>query len=60
MKTAYVICNNDSIEAVIIDDFQKARSELIRLKEDHHKLSPKCDGYSDIYFWHIHEVPVIE
>ena len=59
MKTAYIICMNDSTKAVIIDDLKKALVEKTRLKEEHQKKISPCKEYNDVYFWHLHDVPVI-
>lgn len=61
---ACIICMNDSTEAVVIDDAKKALSEMEKLKEKHKKtigfLINDLNDYNDIYFWHLHEVPVIQ
>ena len=50
MKKAYLICNNDSIECVIIDDEFKALDMLKDLKKDSTKES--------FDYLHIHVIPV--
>jgi len=59
MSTAFIVCMNDSTLAVIIDDVEKAKDELKRLKKEHHKIVTPCDEYNDVFFWHLHDVPVI-
>jgi len=51
---------NDSTLAVIIDDIEKAKVELERLKKEHQKKISPCNEYNDVFFWHLHDVPVIE
>jgi hypothetical protein len=60
MKNAYIICMNDSTKAVVIDDIEKAKVELKKLKKKHHNTYPYCDEYDDVFFWHLHDVPVID
>jgi hypothetical protein len=59
MKIAYIICVNDSTEAVVIDDMSKALKEKDRLKKEHQKKIPPCKEYEDVFFWHLHDVPVV-
>ena len=51
---------NDSTEAVVIDDMKKALVEQERLMKEHQKTISPCNEYDDIFFWHLHDVPVIE
>ena len=51
---AYIIFNNDSPEAVVLDNQDKAIEELERLAGKH-----SSDLYSVAYYWHIHEVEVV-
>jgi len=60
MNRAFIICMNDSTLAVIIDDIEKAKVELERLKKEHQKKISPCNEYNDVFFWHLHDVPVIE
>ncbi len=59
MSTAFIVCMNDSTLAVIIDDIEKAKVELERLKLEHQKRISPCNEYNDVLFWHLHDVPVI-
>ena len=60
MKTAFILCMNDSTEAVVIDDIEKAKVELEKLKKKHQKIFSPCKEYNDVFFWHLHDVPVIK
>ena len=66
MKVAYVICCNDSVEAVVADDKRLAEAVLEELKEKgfsnwatlcscgpYHQDMDR-DDYADVYYWHIH------
>ena len=65
-KKCFVICNNDSIEYVIIGTEEQANRQKHILREKHYKDYQKNSAnlymikirrlYDDIYFWHIHEV----
>lgn len=60
MKTAYVICINDSVEHVVIDDDQLAEKKLAELKAaywERNKWSFRdLESYEAICYWHIHTV----
>jgi len=60
MSTAFIICMNDSTEAVVIDDMKKALAEQERLMKEHQTRYSNCLEYDDVFFWHLHDVPVIE
>jgi len=60
---AFVLCANDGIEAVVLEDEEKANAELLNLKEKHwerfrHSFSSR-EHFDDMIYWHLHEVPVI-
>lgn len=62
---AHVVCCNDSIEAVVIDDINKAIMHKQALSAKHAKHWNDCDDdnlteYYNKYFWHIHTVDVLE
>jgi len=50
---------NDSTLVVIIDDIEKAKVEMKRLKKEHQKIVTPCDEYNDVFFWHLYDVSVI-
>ena len=56
-KTAHIIFNNDSPEAVVLDDYDRAetiRAEMEEAYTQHTKnMNPKPPAY-----WHIHTVDV--
>lgn len=57
---AYVICINDSIEYVIIDDEEKANSKMKELSmkyylKNQYVFSSLAD-YKNRCYWHIHSV----
>lgn len=60
--TAYVLFMNDSPEAVVLDNEEKALEELKKLSK-HHFLSYhhgySKEEYSIAVCWHIHEVPIL-
>jgi len=59
-KTAFIICVNDSIRAAVIDDKEKAQSEMNQLKlKDFVTSSMSKEEYEDIMFWHLHEVKIL-
>ena len=60
MDTAFIICMNDATEAVVIDDITKAKEEMKKLKKKHQKKHSPCKEYNDVFFWHLHDVPVIK
>jgi hypothetical protein len=61
-KKAYVICCNDSVEFVVIDDEKAANEKLKELKIKSYettKLEVHIDSFEDYeraQFWNIHEV----
>jgi hypothetical protein len=67
MKNAYVICCNDSIEFIVIDDYEKAEMKLSELRNKYRNdwLKKYIDTsmfdfyykqYNNSFFWHIHTV----
>ena len=60
---AYVLCANDSIEAVVLSNHDEAENELLKLRNKHWKLH--CHSFRDVeefdnrIYWHIHEVNVL-
>jgi len=59
MSIAYIICMNDVTKAVVIDDIKKALAEQDRLMKEHQKTISPCSEYDDVFFWHLHDVPVV-
>lgn len=53
MKTAYVICLNDSIRYVVIDDEERAKAKMAELRDAYAKRNPQN---RDILYWHIDAV----
>lgn len=62
MKTAHVICCNDSVEAVVIGSELKANLECGRLEKKYYKKHPKLktNGNYPLLYWHVHTVELIE
>lgn len=62
--TAYIICMNDSMSAVVLDDEEKAITEMGILKkkywEKHSWFYTDYKEYSHLAYWHIHEAEVLE
>jgi hypothetical protein len=61
---AFVICGNDSIEAVCLDR-QLAAATMERLAKEHYVKSGRFitmsfEEYRNIIYWHVHEVEVIK
>ena len=60
--TAYVICCNDAVEFVVLDDKDKAKKTLEALAKDefdNNRYGVICKDYKDYrsqYYWHIHTV----
>ncbi len=61
---AYVICANDILKAacldreLAVDTLERLSKEWYVKSGEHLKLT--YEDYMDIYYWHIHEVEVIE
>lgn len=57
---AYVICCNDSVEYVVLDDEEKANKKKEELAEKHFnscKWSYKdYEEYRKLAYWHLHDV----
>jgi len=67
MNKAYVICANDSVECVSMDE-EKAEGELERIAKERYDATNgfnsfgrkmSYEEYRRQVYWHIHEVPVI-
>jgi hypothetical protein len=60
---AHVICFNDGVEAVVIDDIDFANSELERLKNKYYEKVKfqfeNREQYDQIVYWHIHSVKLL-
>ena len=63
---AYVICVNDAIKAINLGPENQAKNRMNELMEEHKKNYLEQNGsthqectYAEIYFWHLHEVPII-
>ena len=66
MNVGYVICCNDSVEAVVVDDEKLAKKELERLAKKHYdsffELTHPMEtyvAYRRQHYWHIHSVPIL-
>ena len=61
---AYVICSNDKIETVILNDEKKANKKMEELaKEDYIKKAyhfATYEDYQSIIYWHLHAVDCIK
>ena len=63
--TAYVVCCNDSVKAVVPYTCTKEQADVIkkRLAREHFDRHPhiKRDykAYRSIYYWHLHGAPVV-
>lgn len=60
---AYVICANDSIKGVVLNDKEKALKESEKLADEYFKthgfnFQDRAD-YDHLIFWHLHEVEVL-
>lgn len=59
---AHVICANDSVVAVVLDDEVKALKKMKELSDEDFERS-SCysdrDNYDHQIFWHLHEVEVL-
>jgi len=53
---AYVICCNDSVEFVVIDDEARAEAKLQELRVAYDLKNPPQHKYSAPRYWHIHTV----
>jgi hypothetical protein len=67
MTIAHVICANDSVEAVVLDDEVKANEEKERFAkvafEEHQRHGGRArteKAYRALVYWHLHSVEVIE
>ena len=62
-KKAFVICRNDSPEAVVLGEdetlAEEEKEKLARRAYDESDGSLSYEDYRDCVFWHIHEVKVI-
>jgi hypothetical protein len=66
-RTAYVICCNDSTEAVVLDDEKRAANMIDPLARVHYARQGQWGGigqrtykeYRAMFYWHIHLVPVL-
>jgi hypothetical protein len=60
---AYVICANDSIKAVVLDDEEKALKESKKFADEYFKTHSfnfrDRAEYDHLVFWHLHEVEVL-
>lgn len=58
---AFVICLNDAIKAVVLDDPKKANKEMNRLKKEYKEVSHYQDEetFDHLAYWHTTEVPVL-
>lgn len=60
----YVICCNDSLERAVIGDEGKADELRDRLRNEHYERHrwryPDFARYCQIFFWHVHAVPVAQ
>lgn len=66
MTVAHVICANDSVEAVVLDDEVKANEEKERLAKEAYARFKREQGrttsekeYRQIVYWHLHSVEVL-
>lgn len=61
---AHVICCNDRIETVVLEDEARAQTILEGLRDRHYEQRrwqhPNFEHYRRIFFWHIHSVTVTE
>lgn len=62
-ETALVICANDSIEAVVLNDHQRALDKLHELADKHYANVKfgytSRHNYNQQIYWHTHEVNII-
>lgn len=62
-STAHVICCNDSVEAVVLDDEAKAAAQLEILRQAYYARNKGTwhneQHYRDVCYWHIHSVSVL-
>ena len=60
---AYVICVNDSIRAVVLDNEKRAEIIMRGLKEIDYDITRYSFGsrqeYDDLQYWHVHAVEVL-
>ncbi len=60
---AYIICCNDSIKAVVVDDGKRAEIEMEKRKKDmyekQYKWTDSFNEYGSRLYWHIHEQEVL-
>ena len=60
---AYVICANDSIRGVVLDNEERALKESEKLADEYFKthgfnFRDRAE-YNRLIFWHLHEVEVL-
>jgi len=59
---AHVICCNDSVEFVVIDNEVAAKDKIQELAEENYVRNrwnfKSYEEYRKIYYWHIHSVGV--
>jgi hypothetical protein len=65
-KKAFVICMNDGVKAVVLDDEERAEIKKEELAKQHYeqvwlRANTNCtyDEYRQICFWHFHETKVL-
>lgn len=60
---AFVICVNDSIEGVVLNDEQRALQKMGEIADNHFKtIHHGCstrEEYDNLLFWHLHETETI-
>lgn len=64
MSTAHIICCNDSMELVVLDNEEQAQVKLNELADQHYDKAAMLNGqrfasrnyYNSIYYWHIHDI----
>ncbi len=54
-RKAFVICCNDSIEFVVLNDEEKAKKKIKELENEFLKNLNHYDMFDDNYYWHYHE-----
>lgn len=63
-QTAYVVCCNDSVEAVVPHTCTEVQAEAIKEKMareafDRNPYEEDYGRYRGLYYWHVHGVPVV-
>lgn len=57
---AYVICCNDSVEAVVLNDKSRAEEKMELLAQAHYNRNPgnweSYESYRQLCYWHLHDV----